>query len=146
MYKRILVPLDGSALGGAVVPCVVGLAKRFDAELVLLTVIPPEGFPEAEEFAREEHVRDTTALVRLYLERKAEALSESGVKVSIAIVEGLVADEIIKYVEEHDVDLIAMSTHGRSGIARMVMGSTTDRVLRGTNVPVFLVRSATVCD
>jgi nucleotide-binding universal stress UspA family protein len=145
VYKRILVPLDGSTLGEAVLGCVAGVAKLNDAEVTLLTVIPPEGFPESEEFARVQHLPGPDALVRAYLEEKVAELQQIGVKASIAIRDGFSFEEILKYAEEQHVDLIAMSTHGRTGLTRVLLGSTADRVARTAKAPVMLVRSAEAC-
>jgi nucleotide-binding universal stress UspA family protein len=147
MYKRIVVPLDGSSLGEAVLGCVAGVAKLNDADITLLSVIPPEGLFKAEDGPvvsdRADHNEDS--LVRSYLQQKAAELRALGAKVNIDTVNGSPADALIKYTEEHNIDLIAMSTHGRSGVARAVMGSTADRISRVAKVPVMLVRSADAC-
>jgi nucleotide-binding universal stress UspA family protein len=76
-----------------------------------------------------------------YLNRAGEPLRKKGLKVSTVVAMGNAADEIIKAAEENKVDLVAMSTHGRSGLRRLAFGSITDKVLRHSPVPVLTVRA-----
>ncbi|HEY55889.1 MAG TPA: universal stress protein [Dehalococcoidia bacterium] len=143
MYQRMLVPLDGSKLSEVVFPYAKELAGRLGLEVVLLHVHSPG---ESE----------TVPLHRAYIEHKAEMIRRQSQEVQTKVGVGEVgravqvrgelavgypADEILRYAEENDVDLILMATHGRSGIRRWVMGSVADRVLRASKVPVWLVRA-----
>jgi nucleotide-binding universal stress UspA family protein len=143
MYHRMLVPLDGSELSEVVFPYAKELAGRLGLEVVLLHVHGPG---ESE----------TVPLHRAYIEHKADVIrrqsqevqtrvgvDETGrvVKVWGELAAGYPADEILRYAEENDVDLILMATHGRSGIRRWVMGSVADKVLQASRVPVWLVRA-----
>ena len=143
MYKRMLVPLDGSELAEVVFTYAKGLAGRLGLDLILLHVCSPE---ESE----------LAPMHRAYIERAGEIVKrqsqevqerkgiKSGVKAIEARVEmavGRPADEILRYANEGDVDLILMATHGRSGIGRWVMGSVADKVLRLSKVPIWLVRA-----
>jgi nucleotide-binding universal stress UspA family protein len=134
VYKRILVPLDGSPLAEAVLPHVEALAPRIEAEIVLIQVLPATGVL-AEIAQREE---ETT---RSYLERVVKRLQAEGLQARFTIRYGESASEILDYAEVNDVDLIATSTHGRSGISRWVFGSIAEKILRGTNIPILLVRA-----
>ena len=146
LIQRILVPLDGSKIGEAAVPSTAALARALGAELILFEAVAPIRVSTAQfedSWADiiqqdEEAKRDATAI---YLEEVAKPLRGSGLSVSIAISSGSPADQIIDYAEAKTVDLIAMSTHGRSGIGRWVFGSVTDKVLHAGNTAVFVVRA-----
>lgn len=155
MAERILVPLDGSSLGEAALTYVnsfiSNLSPGTEVTVVLFhvittlthqldvhsggvgTVIVPYTAEEVENMKQES---------RMYLTRAAKALQESGVEVKNHIVVGNnPAEEIIKAEQECGCDLVAMSTHGRSGLSRWAFGSVTDKVLRGGSAPVLLVRA-----
>ncbi len=145
MYKRILVPLDGSALAEAALAPAMELARCMGAEIVLLRVMitPVYEFIATEPMmtaVRVETREANTQEVQSYLERVATTLGEKGARVRVQACEGPVADAILDYAESIHADLIAMSTHGRSGIARWVMGSVADKVVHAAPVPVLLVR------
>jgi nucleotide-binding universal stress UspA family protein len=70
----------------------------------------------------------------------AQKLRGDGISVRIAVAFGRPAQEIVDFAEREDIDLIVMSTHGRSGMSRWILGSVADKVLRGTHLPVLLVR------
>jgi nucleotide-binding universal stress UspA family protein len=142
--ERILVPLDGSAVAEQVLPLTTQVARAFEAEIVLFQVpivyasgsftgdwyMPFEGVFETAE-------RDAQA----YLRRVAGHLQAQGLQVSTAMRMGGVANAIIEYAEANEIDLIAMCTHGRTGLARWAMGSVADRVLRAGRMPLLLVRA-----
>ena len=149
MYKRIVVPLDGSELAEQVLPTVIELANCTGAEISLLRVPefpvfeylmpPPEVGRTLQEQARDE--------ARQYLDRLATNLRESGLRVRTqVVVDDAVYSTILSIAQESGADLIAMSTHGRTGLARMVMGSVADDVVRHTDLPVLLVRPQPVSD
>ena len=145
LCQSILVPLDGSVMAEQVLPSVRSIAKAVGARLFLFQVafdqpasmfggewffLPVEGeFMEEERRARE------------YLERIADSLREEGIEVSTGTQIGSVAECIVDFAEENKVDLIAMCTHGRTGLARWALGSVADRVLRSGRVPILLVRA-----
>lgn len=143
MYNKILVPLDGSELAEQVLPHVVELAKCTGAEIVLLRVpdVPTYDYlmtaPELGRAIREQAVTDTSD----YLDRMSAELREKNLQVKTrAANDGAVYSTILDVAEDMGVDLIAMSTHGRGGLARMVMGSIADDVIRHATLPVLLVR------
>jgi nucleotide-binding universal stress UspA family protein len=142
LVRRILVPLDGSRVGETAVPWAETLAQTLAAELVLFQIIgitetyiyyqvspPPD--PEKEK-----------ASAMAYLESIEKSLSGKGLKTSSAVAFGAPADEITDYAKANAVDLIAMSSHGRSGIGRWVFGSVTDKVLHSGDTPVLVVRAS----
>jgi len=143
MYNRILVPLDGSELAEQILPQVTSLASSTGAEVVLLRVpdLPVNDYlmtaPGWSARLREQADDET----REYLMSLGKKLRAQGLRVQTQIVyEGTVYSAILNTAREFDVDLIAMSTHGRSGLARLVMGSVADDVVRHAELPVLLVR------
>jgi len=143
MYKRMLVPLDGSELAELVFSYASDLAASLGLDLVLLHVTSP-------------HERDLVPLHRAYLERAAEVLRRQseelqkkvgiqprgeGVAARGELAVGHPAEEILECAVRHHIDLIIMATHGRSGIKRWALGSVADKVLRVSKIPVCLVRA-----
>lgn len=142
MYKRILLALDGSPLAEQALPHAFALAERFQAELVLLRVLVPLARPPAvAEAALQKAEEATTALVREYLERVTAQAQERGIQARAVIIAGRPHVEIIQYAETNQVDLVVISSRGQSGLSRWLMGSVSDRVVRGVDVPVMLVRA-----
>ncbi|HWH77659.1 MAG TPA: universal stress protein [Candidatus Binatus sp.] len=146
--KTIVVPLDGSELAEAVLPAVEELAKKLDLEIVLLRIyaVPYGAYTAGEGFYNPVNLEALLGRVRdetlEYLESKTEALKRKGVdKISFIAKEGLAADEIIAYGRETPDNLIAMCTHGRSGVRRWVLGSVTESVVRHSGDPVLIVRA-----
>ncbi|HUL23618.1 MAG TPA: universal stress protein [Thermodesulfobacteriota bacterium] len=143
MYKKILVPLDGSELAKTALDQAEKLAKTFDAEIVLFQVVPfmpIYGSPElVTPLIVDEKQRDA---VEKYLADLAEELKKRGFRVTTAVRTGQqVAAEIIDFAKEAGVDLIVMCTHGRSGISRWVLGSIAHKVLIRAETPILLLRS-----
>jgi nucleotide-binding universal stress UspA family protein len=137
MYKKMLVPLDGSELAEVVLPYAREVARGFDVELVLLHVCEPSG-------------GESTFMCQAYLNHVAEiavqpspdAPAETApVKVRGEVTGGDPAEEILAIAGSTGADLILMATHGRSGLRRWVLGSTADKVLRASNLPVWLVKA-----
>jgi nucleotide-binding universal stress UspA family protein len=140
MYKRILIPLDGSALAEQALPHAITQAGHFEAELILLRVLGPlPRSPLLGEPARERAQTSLNTLACEYLERFVARIQEHDIRVRTATVEGSPHMAITRFTEENDVDLIVMSTRGQSGLSRWLMGSVADRVARGAAVPVLLV-------
>lgn len=135
MYRKILVPLDGSEIAESILPHVKDMALAHPAEVILLRVLPATGvLPSA---AEREAIE-----ARNYLSAVEKRLQRQRVNVRSSVRHGEdTALEITDYAEANDVDLIAMSTHGRSGVGRWIFGSVAEKVLRGTNKPILLVRA-----
>lgn len=143
MYKRILLPLDGSAVSEQALPYAVAQAERFGAELILLRVVEP--FPHVRGLSAGDlsRIRQQTAeWTRTYLKRLATSVREQGVTVQMATLEGRPNLAILEFSETNQVDLIVICTRGRSGFSRWLMGSIADRVVRGADIPVLLIRAA----
>ena len=141
-------PLDGSVFGEAALPCVEELARVSKAEVILLQSVAPHHFeidlaetrsPHLSKLS-EEYVEHATAAARDYLAKIEKRLSESGIVARSVVEVGSPAEMIIACAKENAVDIIALSTHGRSGISALVMGSVAHKVLHYAEVPVLLVR------
>lgn len=141
MFKKILVPLDGSALAAKILPQVVDLAKLSDAEVTLVTVISGAtnlaGIASPQVF--EEAVAHEKRACQRYLEAAIQDLQGQGVKANFACLEGVPAQTIIKFATDNDYDLIALATHGKGEIA-WVIGSTAEKIVSHATVPVLLFR------
>jgi len=151
MYQHIMVPLDGSELAECVSPHVQAIATGCGARRVtLVSVLEPlhirggleSMFEPAERRRLEESIMENQVC---YLEQVAQRLNCGQASVGIRVLYGHVADELANYVSESGVDLIIMSTHGRSGVSRWVLGSVADKVLHSSSVPVLMVRSQGTC-
>ena len=143
MYKKILVPLDGSEMAKTALGEAEVLAKTFDAEILLFQVVPfmpIYGSPElVTPLIVDEKQKEA---VEKYLASLAEELKKRGLRATAMVRTGQqVALEIIDFAKEVGVDLIVMCTHGRSGITRWVLGSTAHKVLIRAEAPILLIRS-----
>jgi nucleotide-binding universal stress UspA family protein len=141
MYKRILVPLDGSELAEKALDHAEKLAETFDSEIILLQVVPfmpIYGAPELmTPFIVDEKQKE---VAERYLTNLSEELKKRGFKATATVKTGQqVAVEIIDFAKESGVDLIVMCTHGRSGITRWVLGSVAHKVLTRAETPILLV-------
>jgi len=152
-FKKILVPLDGSQLGEAALPCVEELAVATGAEVVLLQVVTlhydialAESYSSHIEQLSEEYEKGALASARDYLDRVGKGLEEKGIVVHRVAEIGFPAEKVIAYAKENDIDLVAMSTHGRSGITRWILGSVADKVVHAADRPVLVVRASEKVD
>jgi nucleotide-binding universal stress UspA family protein len=137
MIKRILVPLDGSDLAESVLPYAEQIATKTGAEVLLLTSLyQVDSWAGRPVQADQEWV----PLVRTYLESKGKELHAKGITAKTDIASGPAAEAILARVADENEDLVAMSSHGRSGIKRWVFGSVADKVLHGTYCPILMVR------
>jgi len=146
--KRILVPLDGSVFGEAALPCVEELARTAKAEVILLQSVTPHHFeielaesrsPHLSKLS-EEYVEHATIAARDYLATIEKRLSENGIVARSVVEVGSPAERIVACAKDKQIDLIALSTHGRSGISAVMMGSVANKVLHYAEVPVLLVK------
>jgi len=142
VFKQILVPLDGSPLAEAVLPHATVFAKAYGAQLVLMGVVDPAGLEVHEDYQRyvSPLVERGQEWFRLYLEEAADRRQREGVSTRTEVAVGPVPETISAYAERSSIDLIAMSTHGRSGPERWMLGSVTDRVLHHCHTPMLIIR------
>jgi nucleotide-binding universal stress UspA family protein len=143
MYKRALVPLDGSSVAEAIIPFILDIAGPLDMEVVLLRVIEPirPVVLEGSRYIEMEDVEARRADAEKYLARIAAELLDKGVRAESRLRRGNPAEQIVATARETGADIIAMSTHGRGGLDRLVFGSVAQAVLRHVDMPVFLMRA-----
>ncbi len=147
MYRKIMVPLDGSALAECVLPHVEAIAGGCPVrELVLLRVVEPErvysvsnspidpNLAAARESERRREADD-------YLRSVADRLDEPGLVCEVKSIVGRVAESLVDYCIDNSVDLIIIATHGHSGVTRWVRGSVADKILRSSTIPVLMIRA-----
>lgn len=147
MYRKIMVPLDGSSLAECVLPHVDAIADGCPVrELVLLRVVEPErvysvsnspidpNLAAARESERKKEAED-------YLRSVADRLDAPGLVCEIKSIVGRVAESLVDYCVDNDVDLIIIATHGHSGVTRWVQGSVADKILRSSKIPVLMIRA-----
>lgn len=143
MYRKILVPLDGSKTAEGALPHAKALAYSEGAELILLNVAanPALDYVFADPGLAQRAEEDQEARSKKYMAEVESQLKAAGFKVSTLLRVGAVADTILEVAEETQVDAIAMSTHGRTGPARWLLGSVAERVVRNSKIPVLLIRA-----
>lgn len=139
MIDRILVALDGSRLADQAVAAAAGLAEKSGAEIVLLAAIAPmERWATTQTAAWEE---EEQAMASGYLDAVARPLRDNGLAVRTQVVWGRAAEMICKVAQDENADLIVMTTHGRSGVRRYLIGSIADNVLRTVDRPLLLLNA-----
>jgi nucleotide-binding universal stress UspA family protein len=150
LIRRILLPLDGSKMGEQAIPHAESLIQALGAQAVLIQALEPlkeikgegyRGYPvlsEAELRVLNERRRE---FARAYLDGMSNAFKEKGLRASITVLRGSPADQILEYARANAIDLIAMSTHGRSGVGIWVFGSVTDKLLHAGDTAVLVVRA-----
>lgn len=143
MYKKILVPLDGSKVAEGVLSHAKSLAYSEGAELILLTVAanPAMDFLFSDPGLAENAVQEQEEKSKKYISAIEQDLKSAGFRVSALLRVGSVAETILGVADELQADVIAMSTHGRTGAARWLLGSIAERVVHNSKVPVLLIRA-----
>jgi nucleotide-binding universal stress UspA family protein len=164
MYKKILVPLDGSKLAESALPHVEELAKGCDTEEVILVSVtervqgyrvlegagqpipgPTGGWMESSQPLGQRLVPEAFGKkekqAQRYLDRVAKKMSAKGMNVSTEVLLWKPAEAIVGYAKQLGCDLIVMASHGRSGPSRWAFGSVTDKVLRSSCIPVLMIRA-----
>lgn len=148
MYQKIMVPLDGSKLAECVLPHVEAIAKGCGvSNVIFVRVVEPVLKPTGDDYFPLEEDRklfkfDRKAAAKDYLKQVVSRLKYDGVKIQAEVIVGKAAESLIDYAEKNGVDLIAIATHGRSGVSRWVWGSVADRILHSTCAPVLVVQPA----
>jgi nucleotide-binding universal stress UspA family protein len=142
MYRRALVPLDGSMIAEAIVPFILEIAGPLDMEVALLRVIlpTPPVMVEGGGAMVVDDVEQLRARAEEYLASVATGLRARGVRATTQVRFGNAVGEILAGAREAEADLIAMTTHGRGGLGRLLFGSVAEAVLRQAEIPVFLMR------
>ena len=144
MYEKILVPLDGSKRAEMIRPHVRELANRFQATVILIKVVEhifadgiEQSYISVSEKAFNAKLKDN----ELYLEGIASRFRDKGIACETLVAHGPVVEKIIEAANTEDVDLIAMTSHGRGGLARIFYGSVAAGILNQVDRPLFIVRS-----
>jgi nucleotide-binding universal stress UspA family protein len=144
MYKRILVPLDGSELSERALPHAVQIARCMGSQLWLVRVSLYQGYAynptwDGPHYSEEKLEADRLVSVE-YLETLRLQYDCRDVAGTTEVLIGPVAETLIDCATAKNIDLIVMSTHGRSGLSRWVMGSVTDKIVRGAHCPTLIIR------
>lgn len=141
-FKTVLVPLDGSKRGAEILPVVTEIAKAYDAEVVLLHVGPaattgaPLVMPAIDTLPTSEEAAALIEPARVQLEK-------DGINVRVITAFGEPAEQILEAVAANGADLVAMATHGHTGLERWVFGSTAEKLVRHSPVPILVKRTIT---
>jgi len=154
MFKRILVPLDGSRFSSQALSYASDIAKRYQSKLIIIRVVPPTTIipsstateigvdPVASRIAAQSaQIQDRINVMRVrkYLQQKLRTITRQGIEGSYHIVLGEPGKAISQYSAEKNVDLIVMMTSGKGGLKRAILGSVADEVTRKAGVPVLLM-------
>lgn len=159
MFKRILVPLDGSQTSAQALPYAIEVAKRFGADLMLLQVVEPASpstgltaragvgirtsvIDIAAEAAKQQD-KTNIARAKRYLSSKLQSATEQGIKGSYHVVTGAPAKSILKFCKREHVSLVVLTTSGKGGIKRALFGSVADELIRDPSVPELVIRPKT---
>jgi len=147
-FEKLIIPLDGSTVAEQALPTAEALAKKLDLELLIVRVLNTYSWVFADMSPYGAHSLPSELLKTLeeaatgYLDKKATDLQQKGFKVGSRLMLGNPGSEINELASETPNSLVVISTHGRSGVNRMVMGSVADKVVRGSGSPVLLLMSA----
>ena len=142
ILKHLLIPLDGSALAEQILPHACALGRLMQAELTLiqaaeLALASTELYGSEFDSSVQERVQ---AQAQRYLDGVAAGMRSEGLNVQTKVVLGWPAQHILEYAHSHKIDAIALAAHGRGGVARLLLGSVSDKVVRGATAPVLLCR------
>lgn len=138
-----MVPLDGSPLAEQAIPMAAALARHAGARMYLASV-PPRvpSFPRMPQELTEAIELDARKRVQDYLAGKVEAVATCcGLEAKAVVLDGRPAEALVDFARTHEIAVIVMTTHGRSGLGRLWLGSVADRLLRRTSTPVLLLRA-----
>ncbi len=150
MFKHLLVTLDGSAKSECVVAHARDVAQSMSARVTLLRFVEPIDLDWSERGALGKKAAGAAIHPALfeqaesYLERVARQMRTAGVKVQTIVKQGAAAKQIVAAADEVNADAIAMATHSRRGVSRLMFGSVAEEVLHGSNLPILLVRARDV--
>jgi nucleotide-binding universal stress UspA family protein len=130
--RNLLLPVDGSDLSALVIPAALEFAGLFEGRVVLLRVLDAKKTADEAEERKEAEV---------HLQGLAREFERKGIDTLLLVEKGDPVEEILKTARFHGADLLAMTTHGRSGLSRLVTGSVTEEVLRRATAPLLVVRA-----
>ena len=146
MYRKILVPLDGSPRSEQILPHVAEMARCYEVEVIFLQVLAPEvvitdpyqglAYAEVHDLFHEYEIKATS-----YLAQWQNSFKKQGIAARFCVERGGTVNTIIEIAEREGIDLIAMSSHGRTGLARVFYGSVAAGVLHRVDRPLLLIRA-----
>ncbi|AXV37188.1 MAG: universal stress protein UspA [Methanobacterium sp. BRmetb2] len=148
MYKKILLPTDGSKYADKAAEHAIWIASKSGAEVIVLTVLETSslaGLPaedlivKIKEMLKEEGKRSLEKISDILSEEESHKEFNKEVKITLKTKEGAPADEIINMIKEEDVDLVIMGTSGKHGLDRFLLGSVAEKVVRSSPCPVMVV-------
>ncbi len=141
-YKTVLVPLDGSRRAEIILPHVESLAKTYSATVVLMHVIEPS-FHLVEAMHQEDAdaIQQEMEKFQIYLAEQQASLRKQGISSRTVLGHGPIVEQIIKTANQENADLIAMVSHGRTGLTRVFYGSVAVGILHRIDRPLLLIRS-----
>jgi len=155
MFKNLLVPLDGSRFSSRALGYAIDIAQHYRARIVMLRVVEPETPISAvttpmgmetslsaqlaiKEATRQEQIK--TGYAKRYMSRKLQEVTLKGIKADYLVVTGDPFESIMKTCKKEHIDLVVMTTHGKSGLKRAILGSVADKVVRDARVPALVIR------
>jgi nucleotide-binding universal stress UspA family protein len=153
MFKHILVPLDGSRLSARALPYAIELAGKFNSEITLLRVVKQTtpfiiaetsgmgsaiGAEMTIDAARYQDKRNKANAER-YLQKQVKKLTDKGIKASSTVLLGSPAESIIKHCRKNRISLVVMTTHGRSGFKRAILGSVADKIVHEPGLVAMVI-------
>ena len=144
MYKTILVPLDGSKRAEAILSHIEELSTLYNARVIFLQVVEPPPLivgPEGDITLHQQEIERWEKRARSYLSALEGEFQEKGIKTKKHIIHGPVIDSIIKIAEQEGADLIALDSHGRTGLSKVFYGSVAAGVLQRIDRPLLMIRS-----
>ena len=141
-FRRALVTLDGSMVAEEILPAFLRVAYPLGLDIVLIRVVPTVPVAAEDPGHAQDSAERMKAEAEAYLRAVAATLSLDGLRVDTVVRTGEAPQEIIAGAQEVHADLIAMTTHGRTGLRRLLFGSVAEAVLRAAPVPVFIVRAS----
>jgi nucleotide-binding universal stress UspA family protein len=143
-YKKIVVPIDGSGWSERAIPHAVDIAHKYNSEIILLHVFKPPAAEYIGEIAlagQDEQLMQLRDEMKQHLMSLRSKLRNENVNVRVQWIEGTgVAEIIIEYLKEEKADLVVMSSHGRTGISRLIFGSVANQVMEAVHIPVLIIR------
>jgi nucleotide-binding universal stress UspA family protein len=153
MFKKILVCLDGCDLAEQILPYAKEQAKAFKSTVVFVHVTPQPvlgtpgipgepGYPLQTKSMLLEMGKEMVSADK-YLDKLARSFNKSGIRTKYEILEGMPGESIVNYARANKIDLIALVTHGRSGLGRVILGSTADFAIRESGLPILILRPKT---
>lgn len=143
-YKKIIVPIDCSGWSERAIPHAINIARHNQSEIVLLHIFQPPAHEFADQIAlagQDDQIQQIREETKQKLMALRSQVRDQNVNVRVQFIEGTgVAHHICDYINSEDADLVIMTTHGRTGLARFLFGSVTHKVMQEVKVPVLLIR------